>query len=241
MNKLSERLKQNIGLPSNPTQQDLLETKEILEKGEWLWAHTGEDLIERTEILRIIETMIEPKSKPKQKVETFQQLSIYDYYEMDEKETKVKIVWPLLKQGKHFVVWTWFDTAIKKFYGKFAMELTDDGWVEKKPFEEYGVLKGVDHILPNGLENILRVMERDWNITFYGYFNYFKLVINSKWLDKDTEVVGTLTTKQARIPNSGLIANDPENNWQYQLFHKGNVETFKKHLTNLKQLTKEVK
>lgn len=134
-------------------------------------------------------------------------------------DTFSQICLTLAKKGIPYIVWllikNWDGKGIHKkinLVGKFALywEKEANQWTEKQNFEEYGVLKGVDYWLPEGFENTSReILKKDssMEINWFSYFNQFKLPINSLVLDSETGSVPTVTTKQNRVPNSGLLAN----------------------------------
>lgn len=116
-----------------------------------------------------------------------------------------KVFYPLMKKNREFLlIWLWVQE--NKIIGKFALiwDTESKWWKELRPFEEYGVLKGIEYYVPHELEEKAQEYayeEKD----YYPYFNAFKLIINSKILDSNFKNTPTLTGKQARVPNSGIV------------------------------------
>lgn len=146
-----------------------------------------------------------------------------EYY--SDGENIKRIIFPLIKYAGQerqqvMLVWLWVSEHHHTGYdylhsdldvlGKFALvwDKETDYWTELKPFEEYGKLKGVEYMLPHKFEEIaLEYATKETD--YYSYFDAFKLPLNSDYISEEWSAKGdrvaTITTKQNRIPNAGIV------------------------------------
>ena len=89
-----------------------------------------------------------------------------------------------------------------KCIGKSRFEIKENGW-EQIVFKDYSYLSGEDLAPPQEMIDIA-VMNFDIDKPLPSWFN-LKTMLLSEILTEETTHTPTVTTKQMRIPNSGII------------------------------------